>query len=71
LEKSFDASNRRAKRYAVDAHNVPLQPFEITFVTMAQTPQPIDKREREREQTDREKSLVSRLETSLVTASDW
>jgi hypothetical protein len=28
----------RAKRYAVDAHTVPLQPFEITFVTMAQTP---------------------------------
>jgi hypothetical protein len=22
------------KRYAGDAHNVPLQPFEITFITM-------------------------------------
>jgi Holliday junction resolvase-like predicted endonuclease len=32
----------------VHAHNVPLQPFEITFIAMNKSPQPINKREMER-----------------------
>jgi hypothetical protein len=45
------------KRYAADAHNVPLQPFEITSITMAKTPQRINKRESERQREKTEKKM--------------